>query len=82
MQQPPGHGADLVEEVECLCCPFRIDGTGTGEEAEMSVDLFRRGEGDAPVVDPGVGRCQVRRLDKLGEDSVTTASVRSLSSRR
>ena len=56
MQQPPGHGAHLVEEVEHLCCPFRIDGTGPGEEAEMSVDLFRRGERDAPVVDPVAAR--------------------------
>jgi hypothetical protein len=50
MEEPPGQGPDVVEEVEGGFGLSRVDGTGIDEELEMTVDLFGRGVGDSPVV--------------------------------
>ena len=49
VDQPPGHCADLVEEVEDSGGPTSVDRARPCEEADVGVDLLGRGEGDAPV---------------------------------
>jgi hypothetical protein len=52
MEQPPGHGSDVIEEVESSFHPVLIDGTGTSEYQEMGADLAGGAVGDAVVVEP------------------------------
>ena len=56
MEQAPGEGSDFVEELDGSGGLGAVDGAGTGEETKVSVDFFRGGVGDAPVVDCGHGR--------------------------
>jgi len=52
MEQPPGHGADPVEEGKSRRCSLAVDGTGSDQQRQMGVDLASRGVGDPPVADP------------------------------
>ena len=66
MEESPGEGSDVVEELEGVVGTFGIDGTGTEEELEVGVDLFRRPVCDSPVVCavfPGSSGpvCEIRR---------------------
>ncbi len=40
VEKSPGHGADIVEEIEGGFCSFRVDGTCADQKAKVSVDLF------------------------------------------
>ena len=40
MQKPPGHGADLVEELERVDRLLVTDGSCRHEELQVAVDLF------------------------------------------
>jgi hypothetical protein len=40
MEEPPGHGADVVEEAERGLCVLGVDGVGADEEPQVGVDLF------------------------------------------
>ena len=66
MKQPPGHGADLVEEVENAIDSPPINSTSTGKELNVRVDLLCRRVRDTPVVKPVSTRstmtlCEIRR---------------------
>ena len=50
VEEAPGHGSDVVEELNGLSGGLSVDGTGTDEETKVSVDLVRRGVGDAVMV--------------------------------
>ena len=50
VDQPPGHGTDLIEEVEGGVGSDSVDGARLGEEPKVSVNLFRRGVGDSIMV--------------------------------
>jgi hypothetical protein len=50
VEEPPGHGADLVEELEGDDRLLVIDGARRHEEPEVAVDLLGGGVRDAPVV--------------------------------
>jgi hypothetical protein len=52
MDEAPGHGADLVEEVEGWSRVLHPHGAGVGEQPEVGIDLLRRGVGDPPQVEP------------------------------
>jgi hypothetical protein len=41
VEQPPGHGADAVEEVAGGVGLLRTDATGDGKQLEVGIDLFR-----------------------------------------
>jgi hypothetical protein len=41
MQQPPGHGAHLVEEVEGDPGASEVDSPRSDQQPEMGVDFFR-----------------------------------------
>ena len=41
MQEAPGDGSDLVEEIEGSLGAGDVDGACTGEEAKVGVDFFR-----------------------------------------
>jgi len=46
MEQPPGHGADVVEEEQGGGCVIAMGGLGEAEDAEVDVDLSRGSGGD------------------------------------
>ena len=50
MQQPPGHGADVVEELQGAKRSAAIDGTGSQQDFQVRLDLLRGAEGDAEMV--------------------------------
>jgi hypothetical protein len=52
VQQSPGHGPDLIEEIESDFDSLPIDSTGRNKESEVRIDLLGRGVGDAPMVEP------------------------------
>jgi hypothetical protein len=52
VEKAPGHGTDLIEEVEGNIDSLRADCTGGGQESEKGVDLLGRGVSDAPMVEP------------------------------
>ena len=51
VEEPPGDGSDVVEELEGLVGSRALDGARTQEETEMGVDLSGRAKGDSPVVE-------------------------------
>jgi hypothetical protein len=51
VEETPGHGSDVVEEIECGFGLGSIDGTGFDQKAQVGIDLFSGAVGDAPVVD-------------------------------
>ncbi len=66
VQHPPSHGTDLIEALHRLTGINPADRPGVSEEFQVAVDLFRRGVGDSPVIQPvstesAVPFCQVRR---------------------
>jgi len=46
IEQPPGHGSDLVKGLECSFGLCAVDSTSLLEEPEVAVDLLGRGVGD------------------------------------
>jgi len=50
MEESPGHGADVVEELEGTFSPGAIDGAGGEQDSEVGVSFFGRTKGDAEVV--------------------------------
>jgi hypothetical protein len=50
VEEPPGHGAGLVEEPEGLFGAFGVDGAGGDEQLQVAVDLLGGAVGDAPQV--------------------------------
>jgi len=52
MEQPPGHGSDVVEEIKGGFGLCRAESAGAEEETEVDVDLPRGAVGDAVVVQP------------------------------
>jgi len=50
MDESPGEGSDIVEELEGGFGSGCTDGTCTDEQLEMCVDLFGRGVRDSEVV--------------------------------
>jgi len=67
VQQPPGHGADLVKELQRRADACELDRTGVNEQPEMAVHLLRGAVGDAPVVYP-VAAGSPMPLGKIGGD--------------
>jgi len=51
MQKPPGHRTHFVENPNGSVGSRTVDSTSLCEETKVAVDLFRRGVGDAPMVD-------------------------------
>ena len=65
IQQAPGHGTGLIEGVHRFTGSIPADRPGVSEKLQVAVNLFRRGVGDPPVVQPvstnsAVPFCQVR----------------------
>jgi hypothetical protein len=52
VQQPPGHGTDLIEEVEGDIDSLAVYSTGGDKQSEVGIDLLGRGVSNAPVVEP------------------------------
>jgi len=52
MEQPPGHGADLVDEAQGGFGLCAVDGARLGQQSQVGVNLLRGSECDSPVVDP------------------------------
>jgi hypothetical protein len=50
MDESPGHGADVVEELQGGGCLIAMHGVEEAEETEVAVDLLRGSVGDTPVV--------------------------------
>ena len=50
MEEAPGDGSDIVEELEGDDCSRVVECSGSDEELEVGVDLFGRAVGDSPVV--------------------------------
>ena len=50
MEEAPGDGSDFVEESDCSGGLGDVDGTCSGEETKVGVDLFGGAIGDTPVV--------------------------------
>ena len=50
MEQTPGHGSHLIEELEGDTRLCRVNSTDVGQQAKESIDLFGRAIGDSPVV--------------------------------
>ena len=50
MQQPPGHGADLVEELQGGHCISARHGTCEAENPQMAIHLTSGSIGNTPVV--------------------------------
>ena len=50
MEKPPGHGTDLVEELQSIFGPFPVDGASRDEQLQMAVDLLGGAVGDPPEV--------------------------------
>jgi hypothetical protein len=50
VEEAPGHGADVVEELQGGRCLIAMHGACEAEETEVTVDLLRKSVGDAPVV--------------------------------
>jgi len=44
IEEPPGEGTDVVEELERGVGSFGVDGACPEEDLQVAVDLFRRGE--------------------------------------
>ncbi len=75
IEQAPRHRTNVVEGLQGVLCPDSIDCTSGGEESQVTVDLFGRGIGDPPVVQPvsskpavafsDVGRDRACRPDHL-----------------
>ena len=52
VDQPPGHGADVVEELQGGGCLSAFRGVGEAENPEVDVDLLRGSVGDPVVGEP------------------------------
>ena len=52
MEETPGHGADVVEELQGGGCLIGFREVGEAENPEVDVDLLRGSVGDAVVVEP------------------------------
>ena len=50
MEESPGEGTDVVEELEGGVGSLGVDGACPEEDLQVGVDFFRRGVGDPPVV--------------------------------
>jgi len=66
VEQPPGHGADFVEEPEGGVGSRDVDCSRSSEQTQVGVDLLGRGIGYPPVVDsvapyPSVTLREIRR---------------------
>ena len=64
IEEAPGHGTDLIEEVEGDLDSVVIDSTSAGEETEVGIDLLGRGVGNAPVVKP-ISTCSAVSLAEI-----------------
>ena len=52
MKETPGHGADVVEELQGGGCLIAFRGVGEAENPEVDVDLLRGSVGNQVVVEP------------------------------
>jgi len=52
MEQPPGHRANLVEELQGGCCLFAMHGTCDAEKSEVAVDFLCGSICNPPVMGP------------------------------
>jgi hypothetical protein len=52
MEEFPGEGTDVVEELEGGVGSIGVDGARAEEELEMSIDFFGRGVCDSEMVVP------------------------------
>jgi hypothetical protein len=52
MEQPPGRGADVVEELQGGGCLLAMRGMGEAEDSEVDIDVPRESVGDSEVVEP------------------------------
>ena len=73
MEEAPGHGPDIVEEMDGVLGARGVDGAGTDEETQVNVDLFGRPVGDAVVVEPVASGSpgafgEIRRNGRCGSD--------------
>jgi hypothetical protein len=50
MQEPPGYGADPVEELQGVLRRLPFDGAGRDEQLQMAIDLLGGAVGDPPQV--------------------------------
>ena len=50
MEEPPGHGSHLVEEVQRLGCLTGVDASGGTQQAEGGPDFQGRAVPDPPVM--------------------------------
>ena len=50
IEQPPRHGADLVEGVDGFSGLDAVDHSGVSEELQVAVNFLGRGVGDSPQV--------------------------------
>ena len=52
MEQPPGHCANFVEELQGGDCLFAMHGTCDAEKPEVTVHFLCGSIGDTPLVEP------------------------------
>jgi len=50
MEETPGEDSDFIEELDYGDALCAVDGTRSGKETKVGVDLFCLGVGDTPVV--------------------------------
>jgi hypothetical protein len=50
IEQPPGHGSDLVENRQHFLGLYEIDRSSLGKKPHMAVDFLGRSVGNPPVV--------------------------------
>jgi hypothetical protein len=67
MDESPGHGADVVEELQGGGCLIAMHGVGEAEETEVEVDLLRGSVGDEPVMGE-VSSEAAMALGEVGKD--------------
>ena len=79
MEEAPGDGSDFVKELESASGSGLIDGIRADEDSQVGVDLFGRGVGDPPMVDPITARTTVTFGEIRGHRRMGVALARATS---
>ena len=53
VEKTPGHGADVVEELQGVGCVSAMCGVREAEDPQVNINLLRGRIGDSEVVEPG-----------------------------